>query len=258
MEDFDPHTSDDVGPTATVAEADPRLRLITLAKGNVWPARDACELVLVLSCRSNGFEMPGLDDRLYVGEVALLPLGNGLLASAHGRVLSARLDRVAAPSAPQRLRDRLIALLLRRAWASSFTAEDILNSTLDLVDLLAASRARALQEHFDMLERLDPRFARVINYIDAHLGESLSVGGLADIANLSPSQFSRKFKESIGEPVWNYVTRRRCERAMELLQCTDQSISRIAHCCGFANQSHFTNTIKSHFGVTPTALRSDS
>lgn len=101
----------------------------------------------------------------------------------------------------------------------------------------------------------DVRIARVIDYIETHLGEALTVGELAAIACLSPGHFSRTFKATIGEPVWTYVQRRRCERAREMLTATRDPIAQIAHACGFANQSHLTTHFGNMFEHTPAAYR---
>ncbi|MEM1381825.1 MAG: AraC family transcriptional regulator [Pseudomonadota bacterium] len=233
-----------------------RLRMFKLAPGDVWPQRNACELVLVLDCRAKGFELRGLDGVLCVGELVLLPVGNDLTASAKGRVLSLTMGDFAAPSRPERLSDQLIALLMKRAWASSFSSRDILEPTFQMVEVLAANKRRAHQEHLDAQGRLDPRITRALDHIDAHLGENLTVAKLAEIAYLSPGHFSRNFKSVIGTSVWQYVTERRCKRAKELLETTSLPIAEIAFDCGFAHQGHLTRCFKDSFGMTPGSLRS--
>lgn len=101
----------------------------------------------------------------------------------------------------------------------------------------------------------DPRIATTIGYIEAHLGEPLTVADIAAVAGLSPGHFARYFKAATGAPVWAYVQRRRCERAEELLLHTHLPIAEIAYACGFANQSHLTACFKQQFSITPAALR---
>ena len=107
----------------------------------------------------------------------------------------------------------------------------------------------------DRLYADDPRITRVIDYIETHFGDELSVGELATVAAMSPGHFSRVFKTATGEPVWAYVQRRRCERAQEMLEFTRESIAEVAHACGFSSQAHFTHCFRQAFGVTPGALR---
>ncbi len=101
----------------------------------------------------------------------------------------------------------------------------------------------------------DERIVRVIDYIEAHYGEALSIGELAAVACLSPGHFSRTFKATVGAPVWTYVTCRRCERAKEMLLTTRLPLTEIAYRCGFANQGHLTRLCNEHFGTTPGAIR---
>lgn len=97
MERSEPYRDDEPRNRARV---DGPLRLIELSRGEPWPERQYCEivLVLVLDCRAPGLALAaGGGDLLAVGETTLLPLGNGLIASAQGRVLAARLEAVTAP-----------------------------------------------------------------------------------------------------------------------------------------------------------------
>ena len=61
------------------------------------------------------------------------------------------------------------------------------------------------------------RLARVIDYIDAHLGDRMSLAGLADVAALSPFHFHRSFKRTVGCTLHRFVALRRLERAGTLL-----------------------------------------
>ncbi|RMB02007.1 AraC family transcriptional regulator [Eilatimonas milleporae] len=245
------------GRQRSAGPPDERLRLLTLARGEMWPEREVCEIVLVLDCRARGFTMTDMDETLCVGETALLPLGDGLISSAHGRVISARMEQLAAPPEPQRLTDSLIARLLRRAWASVYTARDVVEPSLSLIEVLITQSQRAHQERLDFLDTLDPRIARVLDYIEVHFGEGLTVAELADVACLSPGHFSRLFKASIGDAVWTYVQSRRCERAKEMLLTTQSTLSDIAYACGFAHQGHFTQCFRKQFDVTPGQVRNE-
>ncbi|GFE66602.1 helix-turn-helix domain-containing protein [Litoreibacter roseus] len=104
----------------------------------------------------------------------------------------------------------------------------------------------------------DERIARVIDYIESYFGDAMTISELAAVACLSPGHFSRTFKMTTGYPVWDYVTRRRCQRAKEMLLSTHLSIAEIAYRCGFANQSHLTRCFKSAFGKTPAAARQET
>ena len=61
------------------------------------------------------------------------------------------------------------------------------------------------------------RLNRVINYIDEHLDEPLSLQELAQVAAFSPFHFHRIFKALTGETLGAFVWRLRLERAANLL-----------------------------------------
>jgi AraC family transcriptional regulator len=58
---------------------------------------------------------------------------------------------------------------------------------------------------------------RVMDFIEEHLSEDVSLDVLADLVRLSPYHFLRSFKQSFGEPPYRYWTGRRIERAKALL-----------------------------------------
>ena len=98
---------------------------------------------------------------------------------------------------------------------------------------------------------------RLLDYIDAHLTEEISLNQLAQEAGLSSYHFSKAFKTSFGVPPWRYVTERRIHRAKELLLDGSPSITEIAHDLGFSSHSHFTAMFKKTTGKPPSHFRRD-
>jgi AraC family transcriptional regulator len=97
--------------------------------------------------------------------------------------------------------------------------------------------------------------ARVLEAIDAHLGENLSQQRLAAIAGMSSYGFARAFTRAVGEPPHRYVARRRCERARQLLANPHASIADIASALGFSSQAHLTTAFSRAWGTTPARYR---
>lgn len=96
---------------------------------------------------------------------------------------------------------------------------------------------------------------QALDFIDAHLGERLTLTTLADELRLSPSHFAHVFKRLVGVAPHKYVMRRRLERARLLLVHTDLPIVVIAVELGYANQSHFSEQFHREIGVTPLTYR---
>ena len=96
---------------------------------------------------------------------------------------------------------------------------------------------------------------RVLDYIEAHLGDDLSVAELARLVALSPDRFAHCFKASFGMSPHRYVRQRRIETALQWLRGSTRPIAQIALELGFASQSHFTQAFREHTGRTPSAAR---
>jgi AraC-like DNA-binding protein len=96
---------------------------------------------------------------------------------------------------------------------------------------------------------------RLVEYIDAHLAERITLYQLARMAGLSTGHFSRAFKQTFGVPTHAYLIRRRVERAQSLMLSTQLPLSEVALACGMSDQSHFTRMFRRIVGETPNAWR---
>ena len=88
---------------------------------------------------------------------------------------------------------------------------------------------------------------------DLHADRSLSE--LAEACGMSARHLVRAFKTTTGLPPHRWLLRQRVERAKELLEFTDESLSGIALSCGFADQSHLTRVFQALAGSSPGAWR---
>ncbi len=92
---------------------------------------------------------------------------------------------------------------------------------------------------------------RVLDYIDEHIEEPLTLAVLASAGNISPSYLIRKFKQAIGQAPHQYLLQRRVERARELLSEGKMTIAEVAVAVGFADQSHLYRHFKRLMGFSP-------
>jgi AraC family transcriptional regulator len=92
---------------------------------------------------------------------------------------------------------------------------------------------------------------RVLDYVEACLERDLTLGDLADVADLSPYHFARAFKCSTGWSPHQYVLRRRIERAKCHLAAGELPLAAVALACGFGSQSHFGARFREATGLTP-------
>jgi AraC family transcriptional regulator len=104
--------------------------------------------------------------------------------------------------------------------------------------------------------RLDnARMRRVVDYIEQHLEEEISVERLAEVAHLSTFHFARMFAVNFGVPPHRYVSRRRLENAMSMLAVGKLPLSEIAQRSCFSSQASFNRAFRRATGLTPGEYR---
>jgi AraC family transcriptional regulator len=101
----------------------------------------------------------------------------------------------------------------------------------------------------------DRRIVRVLEYIEAHLDERLSLNVLAEEAAVSKFHFVTVFTKSVGATPHRHVQHLRMEAAAAMLRDTDKSVLEIALTCGFQSPSHFAATFRCHFAQSPSEYR---
>lgn len=104
---------------------------------------------------------------------------------------------------------------------------------------------------------MDKRFIdKVMDYIIGNLAdEDLNVEHLANELNLSRSQLYRKIKALTGLTANEFLRKLRLEKAREIIENGDASISEVCFRVGFSSPSYFTKCFKAYFGVLPTELK---
>jgi AraC family transcriptional regulator len=96
---------------------------------------------------------------------------------------------------------------------------------------------------------------RVVEFIEEHLAEDVSLATLAELVDLSLYHFARAFKQSFGMPPHRYHMIRRMERARGLLLRSALSVTQIGIQIGFREASSFTRAYRKFAGVAPSEYR---
>jgi YesN/AraC family two-component response regulator len=97
-----------------------------------------------------------------------------------------------------------------------------------------------------------------IDYINNHLKNELTQKEVADHVHLNPSYLSVLFKEHVKLTFSEYVTRRRIQRAKELLISTNLPINDIAEESGYKTAKYFIKIFKELEGMTPSVYRKNN
>lgn len=154
------------------------------------------------------------------------------------------------------------SLLQRLQQASSHrtlgTLERARGALFELIGMTTERFAPELQSLADQrvyLQGHTDALRRIFKFIDENLHLDIGLVEVAEAAFLSPNYLSQLLKKHTGQAFVDWMTRRRMERAQELLAHTTDRISTIAHSVGFSDEAYFTRRFKQRFGTAPTSYR---
>lgn len=99
------------------------------------------------------------------------------------------------------------------------------------------------------------RLSQAVSHISEHFAERITIEILAEMVDLSVSQFNRTFKQLLKISPAQYVLRVRINAACTMLRTTSDSIELIASRTGFCDASHFVRNFKKTMSLTPRAYR---
>lgn len=99
------------------------------------------------------------------------------------------------------------------------------------------------------------RVKTVKQFINDHYSEDLTLDRLAGLIGMSPTSFSRFFKQRTNKTLTNYITDIRLGNAARMLVDSTHNISEICYTCGFNNLSNFNRVFKDKKGMSPKDFR---
>jgi transcriptional regulator GlxA family with amidase domain len=114
------------------------------------------------------------------------------------------------------------------------------------------------QSQFSALLELEPKSDRIqdaLAYAKKNLHRKLSVDQLAEVANLSPRQFSRAFLSETGHTPARAIERLRVESARILIEAGGQSVERVALQAGFSDPERMRRAFHRALGRPPQSLK---
>jgi len=154
----------------------------------------------------------------------------------------------------------LRSTLEKMQWAlSGVTADDAMY--LESLCVLAVMELCVIQqEKLAAAEQPAGQLAKahtqkIVEYVDANLAQDIGLNDLANLAGLSRFHFARAFKRTIQETPYQYLLRRRIERAQALLKDTDMSVAEVAAAVGFKDTTRFIRAFRRTNGLTPGSYR---
>ena len=95
---------------------------------------------------------------------------------------------------------------------------------------------------------------QVLQYLNAHCTEDISVAQVAAVFHITPSYLAHWFKRRTGLSPWNYVILRRLQRANDLMT-QGHSAEEACYRVGFDNYANFFRLYKKHTGISPSQFK---
>lgn len=102
----------------------------------------------------------------------------------------------------------------------------------------------------------NPRWIGLVrDLLNDRWNENMSLNEIAHLVGVHPVTISKFFPRYFNYTLSQYVRRIRVERATSLIRGSNQSLTEIAHQCGFFDQSHFIRTFKQETGFSPNRFK---
>jgi transcriptional regulator GlxA family with amidase domain len=101
----------------------------------------------------------------------------------------------------------------------------------------------------------DDLLAATLVWLQAHLGEEVSVADLAARSAMSPRTFARRFAASTGTTPYQWIARERVRLAQRLLETTDLPVEAIARSCGLGSAANLRKQFGRALSTSPNSYR---
>jgi AraC-like DNA-binding protein len=96
------------------------------------------------------------------------------------------------------------------------------------------------------------------DFMDRHYAEHIDLHRIAGEAGFSKFHFARAFKEAFGETSGAYLTRRRVERAKDLLRSANLTVTEVCLLVGFSSLGSFSTRFSELVGSSPSAFQREN
>jgi len=136
--------------------------------------------------------------------------------------------------------------------------ENYNSNTINSILALQGSLQLLLAPFFENVSDIDPniqRFFKVIEHINLHISEDISIDSLSEIVNLNTVYFSNVFSKTFNISPKQYIIEKRLELAQLLLANTLYTVKQIAIKSGFRDDKYFSKLFKSKINMTPIEYR---
>jgi len=120
-----------------------------------------------------------------------------------------------------------------------------------LLDIAHSARATAPQG-------ISPEILEIMQHVKKNVTKNFLLEELASRVGLSVSRFKARFKDEVGIPPADYVSRQKVNEAMDMLQKTGMPITHVATRLGYSSSQYFATAFRRYTGKTPSQARREA
>lgn len=150
----------------------------------------------------------------------------------------------------QELKTRLLPLFEK---LPNLNKTQQLISILDLLDQLSYSKTTKQLIKGNVSEQYSQsnQIKKIFDFINNNYSKKISTKDIATYVGLTTNSFCKLFKKLTQKTFINYLKEYRINRAIILLESTNNNISQIAYQCGFEHLSYFSKVFQEIKGMKP-------
>ena len=125
------------------------------------------------------------------------------------------------------------------------------------VDVAVLAKLLHFIEHYSTYSKLSAAsvLGGAIDFINKNIFREITIDEICREAHISKYHFCRRFKETMGMTVMDYVLKTRIVLAKQMLEKENLSVSEVSDRCGFSSVSYFCRVFKETVGASPLRYR---
>lgn len=151
--------------------------------------------------------------------------------------------------------EELIFKMVREEKIYDRQTEPMLRALLQELLLLCARECDFPHDIPADIHTTDRQIVLAAQFISSRYADNITAEDIAAAAGYSPNYLSRKFRESTGVGIHEYLVFIRLQKAAVELVTTKNSVTEIALRCGFSDGNYFKDAFKKKYGITPREYR---
>lgn len=148
-------------------------------------------------------------------------------------------------SPQEELREELLELC-SVLYKGDMTAEERIYTFFRIFAILKKSKNTPQRQQ----SALPNELSQIIEYIDLHISEEITVASISNALYISQSTLERRFKEALDMTPLEYIRKKRLILAAEMLQ-DGKSVLNVGTSVGYSDNSYFIELFKKYYGITP-------